>query len=330
MRKAKILIISNSAIARKILREALAGEILFYTDVAKDEKEAERKLKTGAFDIAILDITGEEKNFLRLLREIDRHCQAALVIAPEDVPEQAFSILHSEKFTYITRPGRFGASLREIKDIINHHVNRICGIPLPLIRGKSSERKYILIGSSTGGPNHIEAIAKRLPKDYPHAICVAQHMPSSFTSRFAERLNSISRIKVVEAQNGEVLEPGKMIIAKGGYHLHFMRKGKDIACKLVPNTNGRFFVPSADEMFFSALEVMAPQRIVAVLLTGIGDDGADGMVALKKLGAYTIAESEETAVVYGMPREAYIRGGAVKVLPLPDIVEELAKLGAEE
>lgn len=330
MKETKILIISNSAIARRILREAFVDETPFYTDIAKDEKEAERKLKTDVFDIVILDVPAKEKNFLRLLHEIERNCQAALIIANEDISEQVFNTFHFKKFTYIKKPGRFGTSLRKIQGTINYHVSRICGIPLPLTKSKSTEMKYILIGSSTGGPNHIETIAKRLPKDYPHAICVAQHMPASFTSRFAERLNSISEIKVVEAQNGETLEPGKMIIAKGGCHLHLMRKGKDIACKLIPNTNGRFFVPSVDEMFFSALEITNPKKIVAVLLTGIGDDGADGMVVLKKLGAYTIAESEETAVVYGMPREAYVRGGAVKVLPLPDIVEELVRLETEK
>jgi len=119
----------------------------------------------------------------------------------------------------------------------------------------------------------------------------------------------------MEASNGEELTPGKVIIGKGGFHLHFLKKNRDkIVCKLVPNVNRRFFVPSVDEMFLSALSVIDPKKIVAVLLTGIGDDGAEGMVALKKAGAYTVAESEETAIVYGMPKEAYVRGGTVKVL----------------
>ncbi len=323
--KVNLLIVSPSAIARKILSEIFEEDLIFEVESAKDLDEALQKLKKQEFDIVLLDIDWKESKTLNALKEINRLCKSAIVITPEDVPEEAFNILHSDKFTYITRPGRFSASLRDIKDIIYHSVKHTCQLP---VESLVQETRFILIGSSTGGPGLIEKIARSLPEDYPHPICVAQHMPSTFTGRFAERLNSVSKIKVVEAKNGELLEAGKMIIAKGGYHLHFMKKGNRIACKLVPNTNGRFFVPSVDEMFFSAVEVMDPKKVVAVILTGIGDDGADGMVALRKLGAYTIAESEETAVVYGMPKEAYLRGGAQKVLPFPEIVEEILRLGA--
>jgi len=131
--------------------------------------------------------------------------------------------------------------------------------------------KYILIGASTGGPRLIETIATTLPENYPYPLCVVQHMPVNFTKKFAERLNSISKLSVVEASNGEEVVPGKMIIGKGGWHLHFSRRSTDstVICKLAPNTAGRFFVPSVDEMFFSALEVIDPKKIMAILLTGI-------------------------------------------------------------
>ena len=113
--------------------------------------------------------------------------------------------------------------------------------------------------------------------------------------------------------------------------MHFAKKASGaIMVKLVPNTMKRFFVPSVDEMFLSIIKVFDPKNILAVELTGIGDDGADGMVELKKRGAYTIAESEETAVVYGMPKEAFLRGGVVKKLPFPEIVKEILKYGKEK
>ncbi|GEM_PF-1838463 len=187
--------------------------------------------------------------------------------------------------------------------------------------------KYVLIGASTGGPRLIETIVRVLPETYPYPICVVQHMPADFTSKFAKRLNEVSKLKVVEAEDGEEVIPGKVIIAKGGWHLHFSKIGERVYAKLVPNVKHLFFCPSVDEMFFSAAEVLEPKNVMAVLLTGIGDDGADGMVALRRKGAYTIAESEETAAVYGMPKEAYLRGGAEKVLPFPKIVEEIIKFG---
>jgi len=124
--------------------------------------------------------------------------------------------------------------------------------------------------------------------------------------------------------------PGKAIIGKGGKHMHFAKKASGaLSIKLVNNTMNRFFVPSVDEMFFSAAKVFNPKNILAVELTGIGDDGADGMVELRKRGAYTLGESEETAVVYGMPKEAYERGGVTKQLPFPKIVQEILKYGEE-
>ncbi len=194
---------------------------------------------------------------------------------------------------------------------------------------QNKKSKLVLIGASTGGPGLIEKIVSSLPKNYPHSICIIQHMPRGFTKRFAERLNSISQLEVLEAEDGMKLKPGRAVIAKAGYHLHLDKQGEDIVCKIVPNTKGLFFVPSVDETFLSALNVENPENIVAVLLTGIGYDGAEGMVALKKAGALTIAESEKTAAVYGMPKVAKEKGGATKVLDFPDILKFLINLKDE-
>ena len=157
---------------------------------------------------------------------------------------------------------------------------------------------------------------------------IIQHMPETFTANFVKRLNKNAQIEVVEAKSGEIVIPGKAIIGKGGKHLHFAKKASGaLIVKLISNTMNRFFVPSVDEMFFSAAKVFDPRKIMAVELTGIGDDGADGMVELKKRGAFTVGESEESAVVYGMPKEAYERGGVVKQLPFPLIVKETLKYG---
>ena len=187
--------------------------------------------------------------------------------------------------------------------------------------------KIILIGVSTGGPKLIEKIVRTLPPSYPFPICIVQHMPKNFTSLFAQRLNTLTELTVIEAKENEEIVPGKIIIAKGGWHLHFKRRGSKILVKLAKNIHNRFFTPSVDEMFLSALQNLDPKQIIAILLTGIGDDGADGMVKLKQAGAYTIAESQKSATVYGMPKAAYERGGTCKVLDFPDIVNFLIKIG---
>lgn len=190
--------------------------------------------------------------------------------------------------------------------------------------------KIILIGVSTGGPKLIEKLIRSLPKNYPHPICIVQHMPKNFTSLFAQRLNTLTPLQVLEARENEEITPGKIIIAKGGFHLHFATHNSKIFVKLAKNSRNRFFTPSVDEMFLSALATLDPRTIVAILLTGIGDDGADGMVALKKAGAYTIAESKESATVYGMPKEAFERGGACSVLDFDEILTYILQLGEKD
>ncbi len=205
----------------------------------------------------------------------------------------------------------------DFKEELLEIINKKFGIE----KEKITDYKYVLIGSSTGGPGLIEKIARALPADYKNPVCVAQHMPKGFSAKFASRLNELSKLKVVEASNTQPVIPGYFIIANSSYHLHF-RKKDVVYCKLVPNIK-HFFVPSVDEMFFSALEVIEPKKILAVLLTGIGDDGARGLKALKDAGAMTIAESESSAAVYGMPKAAKDIDAAIKILDFDDILKEI-------
>ncbi len=350
----KVLIVDDSALVRKILTKIIQ-EMGFSVDTAKDGIEAVEKATKSNYDLITLDIEMPGKNGLEVLKEVMEKKPTRVIIISSYTTDNATTTIQALSLgalTYITKPGRLGVDLKKIEEEISYKIKEVLEVPrfrLKTVKKHTPEttdyckkelkefkpdtrtQRYILIGASTGGPRLIEQIAKTVPKDYPHPICVVQHMPENFTGKFAERLNSISKLTVVEAKNNEEVSKGKIIIGKGGKHLHFRKTESGlVVCRLVPNTSGRFFVPSVDEMFFSALEVMEPEKIVAILLTGIGDDGADGMVALKKAGAYTIAESEETAVVYGMPREAYLRGGATKVLPFPEILKEIIRIGTEK
>ncbi len=281
----KLAIVSSSAVTRLTLKKFLSEK--FKVDTFKNTDFDKKK-----YDLIIAD------------EEFD--LKGNVIKIGKDLPKPDFI---SDEFK------------ERLLDLINEKfgIKKIKKTKLDFVIG---DYKYVLIGSSTGGPGLIEKIARTLPQDYPNPVCVVQHMPANFTAKFAARLDSVSKLNVVEADNSQPVIPGFFIIAKGGWHLHF-RKKDVVYCKLVPNSKNRFFVPSVDEMFFSALEVMDPKKIMAVLLTGIGDDGAQGMKALKEAGAYTLAESEESAAVYGMPKAAKELGAAVKILPFEEILKEI-------
>ena len=350
----KVLIVDDSALIRKQLGELFDGAG-YDIGFAKNGKEAVEFATSVDFDVITMDINMPVMDGLTAVKEIMKINPTPIVMVSsltQDEADITFEALELGAVDYVPKPGTITLNIKETKDEILRKVEVASKIKKNrlIIRKQATKRrvdlqkksnlvkkelpkdvkKLVLIGASTGGPGLIEEILTNLPSSYPYPICVVQHMPESFTANFAKRLNKNSQIEVIEAKSGDIVTPGKAIIGKGGKHLHFAKKASGaLTVKLVPNTMNRFFVPSVDEMFFSAAKVFDPKKILAVELTGIGDDGADGMVELKKRGAYTIAESEETAVVYGMPKEAYKKGGVVKQLPFPLIVKEILKYGEE-
>ena len=345
----KVLIVDDSALIRRQLGELLdkAGYDIGF---AKNGKEAVEFALSVDFDCITMDINMPVMDGLSAVKEIMKLKPTPILMISSLTQEDAditIEALEAGAIDFVPKPGTITLNLEETKKEILEKVKYACSIPKNrlLIRKAAVKRKVslnknvklpeiteklVLIGASTGGPRLIETIITSLPADYPYGVCIVQHMPESFVPSFVKRLDKISDIKVVEAKTGEIVCGGKVIIAKGGKHMHFMKKASGkIAVKLVDNYSNRFFVPSVDEMFLSIIDVFDPKNIMAVELTGIGDDGAEGMVELRKRGAYTIAESEETAVVYGMPKEAYERGGAVKKLPFPEIVKEILKFGGK-
>jgi len=184
-------------------------------------------------------------------------------------------------------------------------------------------RGLIVIGASTGGTQAIETVLSRLPADVP-PIAVVQHMPTGFTRTFAKRLDTVCAMHVVEASGGEVLERGTAYIAPGDHHLVVEQDGLRLRTRLSQGPLVHYQRPAVD-VLFSSVARLHGLPVVGVLLTGMGADGADGMVAIRRAGAITIAEAEESCVVFGMPKEAIARGGAVHVaslLQMPALIFE--------
>ena len=181
-----------------------------------------------------------------------------------------------------------------------------------------------VLGASTGGPAAIQVVLEALPAEFPLPLAIVQHMPPGFTGPFARRLDQRCRLRVREAEDGDRLEAGRVLIAPAGSH---MRVNGNLAVTLSPEPAEARHVPSVDVLMLSAARAR-PGRVLGVLLTGMGDDGADGMAAIYAQGGTTLVESEGTCVVYGMPRAAWERGAVTHQLPLPALAEWMAGLTA--
>jgi two-component system chemotaxis response regulator CheB len=180
----------------------------------------------------------------------------------------------------------------------------------------------VLIGVSTGGPRTLEEILPELPADFPWPVVVAQHMPSSFTGVFAKRMDSVCALEVVEVSAPTPLAPGHVYLGRGDADIVVERRLGRMTANSVRQDDSLWH-PSTDRLVKSALEIVPAASLVGVLLTGMGNDGATAMTALRRRGAHTIAESEATAVVFGMPAELIRMGGAELVLPATSIARQL-------
>jgi two-component system chemotaxis response regulator CheB len=196
-------------------------------------------------------------------------------------------------------------------------------LPHPSLRGAAAGGiEVVAIGSSTGGPPALQRIFAAFKEPLPFAMVIAQHMPAGFTTTFAERLNRSTGFEVKEARDGDLVLPGRVLLAPGGRNLVLLRTGEEVVARvMVPQEKDRY-VPSVDALFSSCARIYK-SRMLVVVLTGMGNDGAQGVCEAKGLGAQVIAESEESAVIFGMPREAIATGFVDWVVPLDAMVREI-------
>jgi len=350
----QVLIVDDSALVRRQLTEII--ETLGYDiDTAKNGKEAVEKALATQYDVITMDINMPIMDGIEAVKQIMAQKPTAILMVSSLTTEDASITMDALDFgavDYISKPGTMNVGKNENREDILSKVKTLSRISprrlkMRVKRGATRERKrsvpnenshvqvgssldiskVVLIGSSTGGPGLIEQICASLPANYKYPVCIVQHMPEQFTKAFAQRLANASVLPVHESEQNLEILPGNIYLARGGVHLNFAKKvsGK-IVIREDKEKGKSFFQPSVNDMMHSALKVFDAKNLVGVILTGIGDDGADAIVKIKNGGGYTLGESEESATVYGMPREAYERGGIMEQLDFKNILKKIATL----
>jgi len=333
----RVLVIDDSAFSRQAITRMLAtSPLVEVVGVARDGEEALRKTFELQPDLITLDLEMPKMDgftFLRLV--MSKQPTPVMVISGRAGEEDVFKALELGAVDFIAKPKphpvpelveieheliRKVHTIRELR--IDKVRERLRGMPPSVSRrGRGPERSspsVVVIGSSTGGPAALMQIFGAFAEAVPRAFLVAQHMPEEFTRGFAERLDRLTQFRAAEARGGEYLVPGSILVAPGGSHLELEGSGSSVVTRVVPQKPGDKYTPSVNRLFASAAKCFGSD-VLAVVLTGMGDDGRTGVKAVKEAGGLVIAESEETAVIFGMPQQAIRTGAVDKVLPLGEI-----------
>ncbi len=352
----KLLIVDDSALMRRQLAALFEGESDFEIRLARNGREAVEENCSFQPDVITLDINMPEMDGLTALSMIMTERPVPVVMISSLTEKGAlatFEALNLGAVDYVVKPGgTISLSMVSIRDVVISKVRVAAkarlkpfkkigspgaaidrdpipvSSPLPLPSLSSARRSpvrqgVVIVGVSTGGPRTLELILPKLPTNFPWPVLVAQHMPGSFTQSFAQRMNSLCAMDVVEANRPMTLAPGTIYIAKGGADMQVVRRGDKLTVLARPENPEFLWHPSVELLGRSVLEHVEPAQVLAVMLTGMGSDGAEAFTAIKKRGGRTIAESQESAVVFGMPAELINRGGASMTLPAEKIAAQI-------
>jgi len=330
VRKIRVLIVDDSAIVRKILTEALAGHPdLEVVGSAPDPYVARDKILALRPDVLTLDIEMPRMDGLTFLKKLMHfHPMPCVIISSLTQPSCRIAVeaLELGAVEVLAKPGG-PYSVGELRNTLAAKIRAAAASrvrrPQPATEQPAREMPslsgdtVIAIGASTGGTEAIAAVLTKLPASTP-GIVIAQHIPPQFSRAFANRLNDICAIEVKEAEDGDVLRPGRALVAPGDFHMLLRRTGGRYSVNVKTGPRVCYQRPSVDVLFSSVAEA-AGNRAIGVLLTGMGADGAQGLLKMRNAGARTIAQDEATCVVFGMPREAIAAGAAEQILALPAV-----------
>lgn len=335
----KVLIVDDSAVVRKVMSEELSK----YNDIeiigtAVDPYAARDKIVKLKPDVITLDLEMPRMDGLTFLAKLMKHYPLPVVVLSSLTPknsETALKALDLGAIDVLCKPGEAYSTKNVSQNLARSirmaassiiDVNQI-KIQIPVnhanLKGllTKTTHKVIAIGASTGGTKAIEAVLRSMPAAAPGMVIV-QHMPENFTKSFAERLNELCQIEVREAKDNDHVVPGVALIAPGNYHMVLNRNGGVYIVKLKKGPRVHYQRPSV-EVLFQSLAKNVGGNAVGVMLTGMGKDGAKGMLAMKESGAHTMAQDEASCVVFGMPKEAIKIGAAKEVVPLQDITQSI-------
>ncbi len=342
----RVLVVDDSAVVRQTLLALLTEGGRFEVAVAADPFIAMRRMAVQRPDVIVLDLQMPRMDGLTFLRKLMAEDPVPVVVCSAFAPHNgrvAIDALEAGAVDVITKPsldvrGFLEEQLVSIVDVLQAAAKA----RLPLRRGSmpadarresaSFDRRcpgmprppVVAIGASTGGTQALRAVLRAMPADAP-CFLIVQHMPPGFTRAFSERLDQESALTVREAQDGDRVETGYALVAPGDKHLRLREDARGYFVEVCHGPLVSRHRPSVDELFRS-VALYAGHRAIGVLLTGMGDDGADGLLEMKRAGAATLAQDEATSIVFGMPKEAIRRGAADEVLPLPLIPEAIRAL----
>jgi two-component system chemotaxis response regulator CheB len=353
IQKIKVLVVDDSALMRKKICDIINNDKeLEVIASARDGEDAVNKARELRPDVITMDVNMPGMDGLTALQYIISENICPVVMLSSLTQEGAiitFEALELGAFDFVAKPG--GTISLKLEEVAKELVTKVkfaakSGTLEKIQRFRQNKRRWtekiaekkaaqqlsstevtkaVAIGVSTGGPKVLSDIIGDLPADLNAVVFIVQHIPPNFTASFADRLNKLAKFTIKEAETGELLKNNIGYLGKGGYQLLINRLTPNVPPRIRLSTKpNHLFMPSVDIMMESVVNIFE-ERTIGVLLTGMGSDGADGMVKIRKKGGITIAESEETAIVFGMPSEAISRGGAEIIAPSYRIADKIVE-----
>jgi two-component system, chemotaxis family, protein-glutamate methylesterase/glutaminase len=343
MKSIGVLIVDDSAFMRKLLSDFINEDPnMHVVGIARDGRDALDKVEKWNPDVVTLDVELPDMNGLEVLKQLMTIHPLPVVMVSTLTQRGAQTTLEAMAWgaiDFVAKPsGAISHDLHKVKDelvskikiaakvnIKQAHVHPTIEIPemktydciLP------RTQKLVCIGASTGGPRALQTVIKGLPKGLQAPIFIVQHLPAPFTATLAERLNALSSSRVKEAENGEIVQNGVIYLAPGGYHLKVRMSGPNLVIELDDSAPVHGVKPAFD-VLLNSISTISDQELVVAVLTGMGSDGARGLLDIKQNQKfYAIAESSETAVIFGMPKAAINTGVVSAVVPLHQIAQEI-------
>jgi len=334
-----VLIVDDSAVVRKILSDELSRyEDINVVGTAVDPFVARDKIVKLKPDVITLDLEMPRMDGLSFLSKLMKHFPLPVIILSSLTPKNSKTALKALDLGAVDVLSKTGSaySTQDVSRNLAQAIRAAASARIDRVRKterktplhvedsnllSKTTHKVIAIGASTGGTKAIEAVLAVMPATSPGTVIV-QHMPEKFTTTFAERLNEICQMEVREAKNDDHVVPGVALIAPGNQHMLLHRSGGGYMVKVKGGPRVHYQRPSVD-VLFQSVSKHAGRNAVGAILTGMGADGAKGMLAMRNSGAYTIAQNEESCVVFGMPKEAIKMGGVDKIVHLKDVTSQI-------